>query len=303
LPTSLARAYRFVTGNAYLLLLVTTLLWAGNAVASPLAVGHLSPMTLVLLRWLVACSVLLVIARHAMQADWPVLKKHLPFLFFMGALGYTGFNLLFYVSGHYTTAINIAILQGTMPVLIIVAGLLVFGEKPTGLQWAGTLVTILGVVAVASGGEISRLLSLRFNYGDILVLLATVLYAGYAAGLRARPKVSALGFFAFMAGAAIVSSLPPALFEIASGKAMWPTWQGWLLILYIGLGPSLMAQLTFMRSVELIGPNRAGIFTNAVPVMGPMLAVLILGESFGWHHALGLALVLGGIFIAERGRR
>jgi drug/metabolite transporter (DMT)-like permease len=120
--------------------------------------------------------------------------------------------------------------------------------------------------------------------------------------LRKRPQVSALGFFAFMAGAAIVTSLPPAIYEMASGKAIWPTWQGWLLILYIGLGPSLLAQLMFMRGVQLIGPTRAGIFTNIVPVMGPVLAVLILGEQFSLHHAVGLALVLGGIFIAERGK-
>jgi drug/metabolite transporter (DMT)-like permease len=302
LPTALTRSFRLVTGNAYVLLLLTTLLWAGNAVASPMAVGHLSPMTLVLLRWLVSCSVLLVIAQDAIKRDWPVLKQHLPFLFFMGALGYTGFNLLFYIAGHYTTAINIAILQGTMPVMIIVAGLLVFGEKPTWLQWSGTIVTVLGVVAVASSGDIARLLSLNFNYGDVLVLLATVLYAGYAAALRKRPQVSALGFFAFMAGAAVVSSLPPAIYEIASGQAMWPTWQGWLLILYIGLGPSLLAQLMFMRGVQLIGPTRAAIFTNIVPVMGPVLAVLILGEKFSLHHAVGLALVLGGIVIAERGK-
>lgn len=303
MPTPRARAFRAITGNAYAMLLLTTFLWAGNAVASPLAVGHLSPMTLVLLRWLVSCSVLVIVAREAMAADWPVLKNHLPYLFCMGALGYTGFNLLFYVSGHHTTAINIAILQGTMPALIILVGVIAFRERPTLLQWVGTFVTMLGVAAVASGGDIGRILSLKINFGDGLILFATLLYAGYTAALKRRPKVSALGFFAFMAGAAIVTSLPPAIWEISTGRAFWPTWQGWLLILYIGLGPSLLAQLMFMRGVQLIGPTRAGIFTNIVPVLGPMLAVLILGESFGLHHAFGLALVLGGIFVAERGKR
>jgi drug/metabolite transporter (DMT)-like permease len=302
LPTPQARAFRLLTGNAYIMLFLTTFLWAGNAVASPMAVGHLSPMTLVLLRWIVSCSVLVVIARHAMAADWPVLKRHLPYLFMMGAFGYTAFNILFYIAGHHTTAINIAILQGTMPAIIILVGLFAYREAPTGLQWIGTVITMLGVIVVASGGELARLLTLRFNYGDILVLAATLLYAAYAAALRQRPQVSALGFFAFMAGAAIVTSLPPAIYEIASGQAMWPTAKGWLLILYIGLGPSLLAQLMFMRGVELIGPTRAGIFTNIVPVLGPILAVLILGERFGGHHALGLALVLGGIAIAERGK-
>lgn len=303
MPQSTDRPLGLLTGNAYVMLFLTTLLWAGNAVASPLAVGHLSPMTLVLLRWIVSCGVLVIIARDAIAADWPILKRHLPYLFAMGALGYTAFNLLFYVAGHHTTAINLAILQGTMPALIIVVGVLAFRERPSGLQWLGALVTMLGVLAVASGGDVGRLLSLRFNYGDVLVLIAAALYAGYTAALRRRPKASALGFFAFMAGAAILTSLPPAIYEIASGQAMWPTWQGWLLILYIGLGPSLLAQLMFMRGVQLIGPTRAGIFTNLVPVLGPALAILILGERFGAHHAVGLALVLGGIFVAERGKR
>jgi drug/metabolite transporter (DMT)-like permease len=294
--------FQRLTGNAYLMLVLTCLLWAGNAVASPLAVGHLSPMTLVMLRWFIACGVLWFVAKDAMVADWPVLRNHLPYLFLMGAFGYTIFNLLFYVAGHHTTAINLAILQGSMPVLIILAGLLVFRERPSGVQWAGTIVTILGVVIVASGGDVGTLASLAFNYGDVLVLIATLFYALYAAALRIRPKVSALGFFAFMALSAAITSVPAAGYEILSGQAMWPTWQGWLLIVYIALGPSLLAQLMFMRGVQLIGPTRAGIFTNIVPVMGPVLAVLILGERFGLHHAAGLLLVLGGIFIAERGR-
>jgi drug/metabolite transporter (DMT)-like permease len=303
LPTAPNRAFRALTGNAYAMLFLTTLLWAGNAVASPLAVGHLSPMTLVLLRWIVTCSVLLMIARQAIADDWPVLRRHLPYLFVMGALGYTAFNLLFYVAGHHTTAINLAILQGAMPGLIILAGVAAYRERPTGLQWLGTLVTMAGVAAVASGGDLARLMALRINFGDVLVLIAATLYAGYTVGLRRRPQASALGFFAFMAGAAVVTSLPPALYEIAAGQAMWPTWQGWLLILYIGLGPSLLSQLMFMRGVQLIGSTRAGVFTNLVPVMGPVLAVLILGERFGVHHAIGLALVLGGIYVAERGKR
>jgi drug/metabolite transporter (DMT)-like permease len=303
LPTAPNRAFQALTGNAYAMLFLTTLLWAGNAVASPLAVGHLSPMTLVLLRWIVTCSVLLMIARQAIADDWPVLRRHLPYLFVMGALGYTAFNLLFYVAGHHTTAINLAILQGAMPGLIILAGVAAYRERPTGLQWLGTLVTMAGVAAVASGGDLARLMALRINFGDVLVLIAATLYAGYTVGLRRRPQASALGFFAFMAGAAVVTSLPPALYEIAAGQAMWPTWQGWLLILYIGLGPSLLSQLMFMRGVQLIGSTRAGVFTNLVPVMGPVLAVLILGERFGVHHAIGLALVLGGIYVAERGKR
>ena len=87
---------------------------------------------------------------------------------------------------------------------------------------------------------------------------------------------------------------------MANGTVQWPTPKGWLIMLYIGLLPSLLAQVFFIRGVELIGPARAGVFVNLVPVFAPVLSVLILGEQLALYHGLALALVLGGIFIAER---
>jgi len=89
-------------------------------------------------------------------------------------------------------------------------------------------------------------------------------------------------------------------YEISSGTVIWPTLRGWLIILYVGLFPSFVSQILFMRGVELIGPGRAGLFVNLVPIFGALLAVLILGEPFAPYHAVGLALVLGGIWLAER---
>jgi drug/metabolite transporter (DMT)-like permease len=290
------------TGNAYIMLSLTTLLWGMNTIAARLAVGNVSPMLLVLLRWVIACAILGVIAREAIRTDWPLLKSRLPFLFTMGAFGYTGFNALFYAAGHHTTAINIGILQGSMPILVLIAGTLAFRERATRIQWIGTLVTMLGVGVVASGGDMARLRDLTFNIGDIWMLIACVFYATYTVALKRRPAVSALGFFAFMAGAAIVTSIPLAAVEWARGEFLWPNAKGWAIITFIALGPSLLAQLMFMRGVQLIGPVRTGIFINLVPVLGPLLAIIILGERFGWHHGLALLLVLGGIAVAERGR-
>ena len=115
-----------------------------------------------------------------------------------------------------------------------------------------------------------------------------------------RPKVSALAFFAAMAIAAFVTSLPPLAVEWATGHAVWPGLEGWAMVAFVGLGPSLLAQLFFMRGVELIGPNRAGLFVNLVPIFGAILAVLLVGEPFGAVQAVALALVLGGIACAER---
>jgi drug/metabolite transporter (DMT)-like permease len=294
--------YQKLAGNAYLLLSLTTLMWGLNTIFARLAVDNVSPMLLVLLRWVLACGVLMVIARQSIRTDWPLLKSRLPFLFLMGAFGYTGFNALFYVAGHHTTAINMGILQGSMPIIVLVAGALLFGDHASRIQWIGTVFTLIGVALVASGGDMATLKALKVNIGDVWMLIACIFYAVYTVLLKKRPAVSALGFFAFMALSAMVTSIPLVAAEWWRGEILWPTPMGWLLIALIGLGPSLAAQLFFMRGVQLIGATRAGIFINLVPVLGPMLAVLVLGERFGWHHALALALVLGGIFIAERGR-
>ncbi len=82
-----------------------------------------------------------------------------------------------------------------------------------------------------------------------------------------------------------------------------PDLRGWLIILYVAVLPGFVAQLFFMRGVELIGPGRAGLWVNLVPVWSAVLGPLILGEIFAWYHAVALLLVLGGIAIAESGRR
>jgi drug/metabolite transporter (DMT)-like permease len=109
-------------------------------------------------------------------------------------------------------------------------------------------------------------------------------------------------FFTAMAMVACLVSLPLLAAEIATGTAYWPTLTGWLILIYVVVGPSLASQLFFMRAIELIGPGRAGVFVNLVPVFAPLLAVAILGEHLALYHGLALALVLGGIWIAERRR-
>jgi drug/metabolite transporter (DMT)-like permease len=111
--------------RAYALLIVTTLCWGLNAIISRLAVGEISPMQLVTFRWLGVVLLLLVFARRQIIIDWPVLRRHLPFLFLMGSCGFTAFNALFYVAGHYTGAINIGILQGSIPIFVLLGSLLI----------------------------------------------------------------------------------------------------------------------------------------------------------------------------------
>ena len=134
------------------------------------------------------------------------------------------------------------------------------------------------------------------------MMIACTSYAVYTIALRDRPRVSGFVFFSVLAGAALLISLPLLVYEVAAGLVVWPDALGWAVLLYVALLPSLLSQIFFMRSVELIGPNRAGLFVNLVPVFGAILGVALLGEPFRAYHAIALFLVLGGIWLAERHR-
>jgi drug/metabolite transporter (DMT)-like permease len=284
-----------------LLLVLTTLIWGGHSIVGRLAVGQIGPMTLTCLRWGVALIPILMSARPALRRDWPVLRAHRPYMAAMGALGYTAFNALFYVAAHRTSALNLSIIQGAIPALVLIGARLFLGAKFTALQALGALTTMAGVAAIAAQGELSRLAALAFNSGDVMMFIAAVLYAGYTIGLRERPHVSGLSLLAGMALAAFVTSVPLMIWEIAAGGFIWPTPAGYATLVYVALGPAFVSQIMFMRGVELIGPGRAGVFVNLVPVFGAIMAVVILGEPFAAYHVVALMLVVGGIAIAQRG--
>jgi len=283
-----------------LLLILTTLIWAGHSIVGELAVGQVAPMTLTCLRWGLALVPIYLTARPALRRDWPVLRAHWPYMAAMGALGYTGFNALFYLAAHRTSALNLSIIQGAIPALVLIGARLFLGARFTALQAAGALITMAGVAAIAAQGELSRLAALAFNSGDVMMVIAAVLYAGYTIGLRERPPVSGLSLLAGMALAAFLTSIPLMVWEVAAGGFIWPTTAGYATLIYVALGPAFVSQIMYMRGVELIGPGRAGVFVNLVPVFGAIMAVVILGEPFAAYHVVALILVVGGIAIAQR---
>ncbi|MDA7415839.1 DMT family transporter [Xenophilus arseniciresistens] len=297
--TPLARLWHWSQRQAPLLLIFTTLIWGCNAVAARLAVGEISPMMLTTARWGICCVALWFSARREISAHWRALRPHWRYIAVMGTAGFTAFNALFYTAAHHTTAINIAIIQGTIPVLVLMGGFLVAGLRSTPIQLLGVGITLAGIVVVASRGELAVLTGLGFNVGDVWILLASLLYAGYMLGLRRRPAVPPVVFFAALAAVAALASLPLLALEVARGEFFMPTATGWALMLFVGLLPSFVSQITFIQAVALIGPARAGVYMNLTPIFGPLLAVLVLGEPLSLYHGVALALVLGGIWIAE----
>ena len=165
--------FPWITNQAYPLLVFTTLAWGANAVAARLAVGEVSPMALTFARWIVCCAALWLTARKQIAQHWRQLLPSWRYIAIMGTVGFTGFNALFYAAAHHTTAINIAIIQGTIPVLVLLGSLVFLGGRITIIQLLGVIVTLAGIVVVASQGQLSLLAKLAFNIGDVWIHCAS----------------------------------------------------------------------------------------------------------------------------------
>lgn len=289
--------------RAYLLLVLTTLFWGGNAVAGKLAVGHVSPMLLTSARWGLALVILGALGWRSFFEDWPKIRRSLPLLLVLGATGFTGFNVALYSALNYTSAINTSIEQAAIPMLIFAGNYLLFRQRVRFGQVAGFVLSVAGVALTASHGDLLSLLALDLNRGDALMVIAVVVYSLYTVGLRYKPDVRSQSLMIALTAAAAVTSIPFAIGEAAVGASILPDAQGWGVIAYTLLFPSILAQLFYVQAVGLIGANRAGLFINLVPIFGTILSILILREAFHPYHAVAMVMVLGGIWLAETSGR
>lgn len=289
--------------TAYILLFLTTLFWGGNAVAGKLAVGHVSPMVLTSLRWAIAFTILAAIGGKQFWQERHLVRPHIPLLFVYGALGFSIFNIALYSALNHTTAINVAIEQAGVPAVIFLGNYILFKTRVTALQILGFGLSIVGVAVVASQGSLERLAGLQINRGDAFMVLGILCYSAYSVLLKYKPAIHWKSMMVVMAFSAFLISLPFSYWELQGANGLWPDTQGWVITMYTAILPAIVSQVFWIKGVEMIGANRAGIFINLVPILGTLLAIAVLGEVFQLYHAVALALVIGGIWIAEKSGR
>lgn len=294
--TSSAADGRF---GAYVLLIFTSLFWGGNAVAGQFAIGEISPMALTCLRWLLVSVGLLVFYSRDIGKSLPVLWKHKVGLLITGSLGYTIFNFLFYYSAHYTSAMNILIIQGALPLPVLLAMAVLYRQPVISNQIMGMALAFFGVAYLATQGRPGMVFALEFNRGDLLMIFACLIQAAYMISIARKPPVSNEVLFCALAFAAFLTSLPMLAVEIALGTAQMPTLKGFWVLVYVSIFPSTLAQIFFIHAISRIGPGRTGFFINLVPVFGSGLAILLLGEKPRHYHIVSLACVIVGIVIVE----
>jgi drug/metabolite transporter (DMT)-like permease len=291
---------RWIANQPYLLLSIAAACWAGNAIVGKLATGHVPPVTLSFLRWLLAFLIILPIAwRHVMQ-DWKTIRSSLGIMILVSITGIGAFNTMQYWSLEHTQAINTLLLQPTAPLFVAMWSLVLFGVRLTAAQAIGIVLSLVGVLVIMLGGDLTSLKDVNFNRGDLIFALAMLIFGLYSVLAGRRPAIHGLSFVAFTFGCGAACLIPLLIWELYARPMMELNGANLLTLFYVAVFPSTVAYLCFNRGVALIGANRAAPFFHVVPVFGTLMSMLFLGERPQLFHFIGFALVLTGVFVASR---
>ena len=290
--------------STVLYLTLATLLWAGNAIAGRVLVGSVSPITLSTVRWGLAALLLLPLGWRIFRPGSALWQNKGRFLV-LGLLGVGSYNVLLYLALQTSTAINVTLIGASMPIWMLMIGAIFYQVRPKLLQLLGAVVSLAGVTVVLTRGEPASLLSMEVVMGDLLIMLATILWAFYS-WMISRPGASTerqWPWAEFLMAQVLIGFLWTMLFEgaeIATGHAFIDLnyWTG-SLILFVAIGPSLIAYRCWGLGVNGAGPTVAAFFANLIPLFTALLSAAILGDPPQLFHGLAFILIVVGILVSS----
>ena len=281
----------------YLILSVAPLCWAGNIVLARGVAEIIPPVAFAFWRWTLAFILILPFTLRQLVQDRQEIARRWKMLFLLAVLGISSFNTLLYTAVHTTTAINGALIQSSMPAVIVLLSLVLYREKISMRQMIGVLLCIIGACLTVLRGNLTTLMTLSFVQGDLLMIVAVVFYGLYSALLRRRPAIHPLSFLSVTFFLGAVGLLPVYLAELAAVGPFVLSRSIVASILYVAVFPSIAAYFCWNKGVDAVGPNRAGLFINLIPVFASLLSVGLLGESIELFHVGGMAFIIGGMVL------
>ncbi|RXK58155.1 DMT family transporter [Lacibacter luteus] len=282
-----------------LLAVAATIIWSGNFVVARSVIHSIPPVTLAFYRWATAVIILTPVAWKHIKPAWQIVKENKAYFFWTGLTGVSLFNTFVYIAGHSSTAINLALIGTTSsPIMSVILAAWFLKEPVSWRRLLGMLLCIAGILFLLSKGSFQNLLHLQFNKGDAWVLLGALSFAVYNIFARKRPQaISALGFlfFVFLMGAVLL--FPAYIAEAAYAARVQWSMQTVLVILYLGLGASVISFLFWNRSIKELGAGRTSLFGNLIPIFSTMEAIAILGEKINYIHIVSFLLIVAGLIV------
>ncbi|OEF29493.1 DMT family transporter [Vibrio rumoiensis] len=283
----------------YLFPIITVFIWAGNAIINKMASTVIDPGAISFYRWLVA---FIVLTPFLIVPTWKNRKVILPYLsklMFLAMLGMVLNQSLGYYAGLSTTALNLSLITSLVPLIGLFLSIPLLNQKLTLYAVFGAVISFVGLIIMLSHGDVKGLFSQGMNHGDVLVLLGTVAYALYVVLIkRWRMPISNWQSVYVQVCCALVMLLP--LFSMSEQVHL--NQHTVPLILYAGLLASIIAPWCWMMGIEHLGADKAAIFMNLMPAVTAVFASVILDEQLTFFHYVGMAMIIGGVILAQRSK-
>jgi drug/metabolite transporter (DMT)-like permease len=283
------------------LALITAIIWSGNYVVAKGISQKIPPISLAFFRWSTACLFIIPLGWKKFQAEKKIFTQHKTYLFLTALFGVGLFNTFIYLAGHYTSAINLALIGTTAsPVFITTLSFFLLKEKIKSLRIIGMILCIAGILLLLSQGSFSKLMQLHFGKGDLLILCSAFFFSIYSILVKKKPAtISPISFLFVIFIAGTIMLFPFAMIEMHLHAPLQWTSGMYLTILYLGIGNSVIGFLCWNGSIARIGAARTSLFGNLIPVFSTIEAVLLLGEQFTVIHFISGIIVIAGIVIAN----
>ena len=287
------------------LALLTVVIWSGNYVIAKGIAKQLPPVSLAFFRWSLASVCILPFAFKKILAQKEVFLQNKNYIYWTALTGVSIFNTFIYLGGHYTSAINLALIGTTSaPVFATFMAAIFLKESISTYRITGMLICITGILFLLSQGSLRQLANFHFGKGDVLVLISAFTFAIYNTLVRKKPAgIAPIAFLAVIFTVGSLCLLPFYIFETMHSPAVQWTPNMFYIILYLGIGNSIIAFFCWNASIERLGAAGTALFGNLIPVFSTIEAVLFLGETFSRIHLVSGLLVIGGLVIANITRK
>jgi len=284
------------------MLLCATLFWAGNFNIGKIAfIEDISPFSLAFLRWLLVWIILIPFTYKEIYKLKKKIFTNFKLLFLLGFSSVFLYSSLTYKALNYTQVINASLFNTAVPATIILISFLLKIEKTNIFQLLGLLISTLGILAIVTKLDLTILLSLDFNKGDLYMIVAIISWGVYSAFLKKRNfEISLLSLVQIICTFGLLMLAPAFLIELNQGYSINVNLKFIYILLYVAIFPSIGSYYCWAGAVSIIGANRAGIFLSLIPLFSTLLAMIFFDEKFLFFHLIGTILIILGLFLSNK---
>ena len=288
--------------SAYLFLVLATFCWSGNFIVGKFATLYeIPPLTLNVFRWISVWFILIPFTYKEIFENLPYIKKNWLVISFMGVITISTFNSVVYFALNYTQVINAVLMLSAIPAATIVLSSLMKIEKTNIFQLLGLVLSIIGIGSIISNGDIQKIISLDFNKGDMWMLVCVITWSLYSTLLKKNNfKLSQFTLIQLMVSVGILFLIPQFFYEKSIGLELSLDKNFILILIYVAIFPAIAAYYFWQKGIEIIGPNRASMFIQLMPLFSAVMAIIIFKEKFELYHFVGAIFILSGIYLSNR---